>query len=359
MKRWIWLTICGLLLTVTGIVSAQDISGTTLDTINLRAQPSIGDNVLLHIPINVNVSIQGRNSIGNWLFITVDGTSGWVSSRYISWDDVELSSIPVTEAPASAPAQPAPTTANPIINTGNAMSGTTRARLNVRSVPDIAGNVVTTLNYGTTVTVIGRNVDQSWVAIDTGTTRGWVASGYLDYSGNINTLPVQGAILSAPVAPAVNTIVADTPSVEPAQTRSGSYVITGPAPNNSSSYDMEITLHWNTTANLNLRVTGPDGYTIVPGVPPSPTGGYFQQPVGANEDCNTAEGAAIEVVTWDKGTAPSGNYHIDAEFVNSCFPDREEETLFWVSVKNDGPEVEFWVYFIEPGELFEFDFTRP
>ncbi len=67
----------------------------------------------------------------------------------------------------------------------------------------------------------------------------------------------------------------------------------------------------------------------------------------------------MEVITWDKGTAPSGLYQIQAEHVNDCFPDQEEETLFWVSVKNDGPEVEFWVYFIEPNELFEFEFVRP
>jgi uncharacterized protein YraI len=351
MKRLILLFIITLSMAIP--VIAEGTTGKTLDTLNLRVDPSLGDNVLTRIPIGTTVIIQGRNNTGGWLFITANGTSGWVSSRYIDWDGVALGDIPIigTTTSASIPQ----TVAQPeVVIAGNAISVTSKARLNVRSEPSTSGTIMTTLNFNQTVSAIGHSNDGEWLAVDTGNVRGWVSSDYVYYAGDINSLTVNDGLSNNNVVP-----VNDIPTTQTPVTSNGQYVITGAAPNNSTSYDMEFTLHWNTTANLDLRVTGPDGYTIVPGVPPSPTGGYFQQAIGANENCRTAEGAALEVITWDKGTAPSGLYQIQAEHVNDCFPEQEEETLFWVSVKNDGPEVEFWVYFIEPGELFEFEFVRP
>lgn len=336
------------------VVIAQGTTGTTLDTVNLRAEASLGNNVMTRIPIGTTVTIQGRNRTGAWLFITINDVAGWVSSRYISWEGVSLSDLPITGSTISAPTTS--TVSQPeVVIAGDTLSVTTKTRLNVRSEPNTSGTILATLNFNQTLSAIGRSADGSWLAVDTGNVRGWVSSAYVYYEGDINTLTVRDILSND----RVTTITESTAPAQTPVTINGQYVITGAAPNNSTSYDMEITLHWNTTANLNLRVTGPDGYTIVPGIAPSPTGGYFQQSVGANENCRTAEGAALEVITWDKGTAPSGLYQIQAEHVNDCFPEQEEETLFWVSVKNDGPEVEFWVYFIEPGELFEFEFVRP
>jgi len=329
-------------------VMAQDTIGTTLDTLNLRAEPSLGNNIITHVPIGTAITIQGRNQTGAWLFISTNEVSGWVSSRYIDWDGIALADFPITGTTFSVPTA----TQSQIVSTEQTLSVTSKARLNVRSEPSTSGVIVATLNFGQTVSAIGRSADGLWLAIDTG---GWISSAYVTYTGDINNLPINDGVSNAPM-----TTTGDNPTLPlPPATHNGQYVITGAAPNNSTSYDMEFTLHWNTTANLDLRVTGPDGYTIVPGAPPSPTGGYFQQAVGANENCQTAEGAALEVITWDKGTAPSGLYQIQAEHVNDCFPEQEEKTLFWVSVKNDGPEVEFWVYFIEPNQLFEFEFVRP
>lgn len=351
MKRLIFI----LLFIVANIASAQGISGTTLDTVNLRAEPSIGNNILNQLPIGTAVTIDGRNGNGAWLFISANGTSGWVSSRYVAWDDGTLLSIPVTGTTVESPdgnSAPAPN----VVVAGDSLSITTKTRLNVRSEPSTSGAILGTLNYNQSVSAIGRTRDGTWVAVDDGSIRGWVSSAYIYSAGNLDSLTVRDVLSND----RVTTVEEGNTDVQaPVMRNNGQYVITGPADGNFSSYDMEITLHWNTTSNLNLRVTGPDGYTIVPGVPPSPTGGYFQQAIGANENCTTAEGAALEVITWDKGTAPSGLYHIEAEHVNSCFPEQEDNTLFWVSVKNDGPEVEFWVFFIEAGELFEFDFVRP
>lgn len=354
MKRLFLLLI--IILSLTFSASAQGTTGTTLDTINLRTEPSLGNNVIIQIPIGTALTIQGRNNTGAWLFVSANNNSGWVSSRYIDWDGIALADIPIVGATATTHTSPTDTvTQAQATITGNTMSVTTTARLNVRSEPSISSTILTTLNFGQSVTAIGQSADGFWLAVDTGAVRGWISSAYVTSNGDINSLTIRDGLATDSVA----SVSESATSTQAPINSNGQYVITGAAPNNSTSYDMEFTLHWNTTANLDLRVTGPDGYTILPGGAPSPTGGYFQQAVGANENCQTAEGAALEVITWDKGTAPSGLYQIQAEHVNDCFPDQEEETLFWVSVKNDGPEVEFWVYFIEPNELFEFEFVRP
>lgn len=355
MTRWISLLI--LMLIVAFPTLAQETTGTTLDTLNLRSEPSFGNNVITQIAMDTPVTIQGRNSTGAWLFITANGNSGWVSPHYIAWDGIALSNIPVTATSASSSTSVQPASPPDLVITGNAIRATTKTRLNVRSEPNTSGTILTALALNQTVNAIGRNADGTWLAIDTGSVRGWVSAGYMILADSMDNLAV---VDTASMDTVATVIQADTSTaVQTPHTNSGGYVITGADPNNSTSYDVEITLHWNTTANLDLRVKGPDGYWVVPGVPPSPTGGYFQQPVGANEDCNTSDGAALEVITWDKGTAPSGLYHIEAEYMNHCFADQEERTLFWVSVKNDGPEVEFWVYYIDPDDLFQFEFVRP
>lgn len=351
MKRLILLLFTSLLFTLPTL--AQGITGTTLDAVNLRTEPSFRGDVMTQLPIDTMVTIQGRNSNSTWLFVSANGLSGWVSPVYISWEDVQLSDMAIVDTTVETISVMA--TQPDIISPGNSMTATAIARLNVRSEPNTSGTILTTLNVNQAVTTIGRSADGAWIAINNGAAQGWVSAQYINFNGDINSLNVVDNVSSIS-----EIIVPDTDeTVQTPVTRNGNYVITGAAPNNSTSYDVEITLHWNTTANMDLRVTGPDGYQIVPGVAPSPTGGYFQQPIGANEDCNTAEAAALEVITWDKGTAPSGLYQIQAEHVGECFPDQEANTLFWVSFKNDGPEVEFWVYFIEPGKLFEFEFVRP
>jgi len=349
MKRLLISIILCIVLTLTA--TAQTL-GTTLDTINLRAQAGFGDNILTQIPIDSPVTIIGRNDDGAWLLVNYDGIEGWVSSTYIDWDNVELLDFPATSGSIQAPA----TTSNDtVVTSGAGFPVQTVTRLNVRSEPSVTATILTTLRIGQQVEATGRSRDGAWVAVDTGVVQGWVSGAYLSSNTDLMALPVTSDLFNAPVPiqptePAVSEIIT---------LDDGEYRFTGPAVGNTTSYDVEITLHWNSTANLDLRVIGPDGDLITAGSPPSATGGFFQQATGANEICFESEGAPLEVITWRLGTAPSGLYQIIVEHVNSCNAAAEEDTLFWVSFKNDGPEERFWVEYIEPGDVFNFSFVRP
>jgi hypothetical protein len=71
--------------------------------------------------------------------------------------------------------------------TSNLVTARTLAGLNVRSGPATTFSILRTLPNGTTVTVIGRNADNSWIQIAVGE---WVSSQFVLITGNLNSLPI-------------------------------------------------------------------------------------------------------------------------------------------------------------------------
>lgn len=345
MKRLILTLILTFTLALTA--SAQT-GGTTLDNVNLRASASFGDNVLTQIPINSPVYIYGRNDNGAWLQVGYNGATGWVSPRYVQWNGVQLLDFPVIGGTFDAPPS--------VAVSSSAFTVSTTTRLNIRREPRIGDSILTTLPAGQSGVAVGRSRDGAWVAVDMGSVQGWVSGAYLASSADLMGLPITSDFFNAPVEvmPEADPIASIITS-----TRRGQYTFTGPAVGNTSTYDVEITLQWDSTANLDLRVIGPDGYEIAPYNRQSPTGGYFQQPVGANENCPRATASASEVVTWRLGTAPSGLYTIRVIHTNSCNAAAEDKTVFSLRVNNDGPQAFFNANYINPGDQFTFSFIRP
>jgi hypothetical protein len=71
--------------------------------------------------------------------------------------------------------------------------------------------------------------------------------------------------------------------------------------------DVQVTLTWSSTADLDLHVTEPDGTETYFGNPgPSPTGGELD--VDSNVGCT--DDGSVENVFWPPGDAPSGSYTV-------------------------------------------------
>lgn len=69
--------------------------------------------------------------------------------------------------------------------------------------------------------------------------------------------------------------------------------------------DVQLTLTWGSTADLDLAVTEPDGTLIsFQGTGPSATGGRLD--VDSNVEC--ADDGAVENIFWPPGDGPSGTY---------------------------------------------------
>src|SRR5574341_493099 len=94
---------------------------------------------------------------------------------------------------------------------------TANATIRVRSGPGTNYAQISLLQAGTTVPVLGRNSDASWLYVEyTPGAQGWVAGWLVTPNGDVNSLPVigQGAPAQPPAAPAgVVTTGVTTPSV--------------------------------------------------------------------------------------------------------------------------------------------------
>ncbi|MDT8307093.1 MAG: PA14 domain-containing protein [Anaerolineae bacterium] len=153
--------------------------------LNVRSGPGIGNAIITVVSRGQVLPLAGyRDASATWVMITLpNGTTGWIHASYIL-TNVQVSSLVVWSGTAPAPA-PTPAPA------GNATVAT--YHLNMRSGPGIAYNVLTVLDLGQTMTLLGRNSAANWVKVSlpSGAT-GWVHANYIRTTVSINTLPIVG-----------------------------------------------------------------------------------------------------------------------------------------------------------------------
>lgn len=80
--------------------------------------------------------------------------------------------------------------------------------------------------------------------------------------------------------------------------------------------DIQVTLRWATTDDLDLAVTDPDGNTIYFGNRNSPSGGELD--VDANAACSGSTSTPIENIYWPVSQAPQGNYTASVNLFTRC-----------------------------------------
>ena len=152
--------------------------------LNIRSGPGVGYSIVVVAYEGHNLTLLGRNSNSSWVKVrTVAGQEGWVNASYIS-TTVSISSLTVLATPTLTPRAAVATGA-----------------LNVREGPGTTYNGVTVLSYGENVTLIGRNINSSWVKIRTdGGKEGWVNASLITANVVISSLPVVGAPAAPPAA---------------------------------------------------------------------------------------------------------------------------------------------------------------
>lgn len=121
-----------------------------------------------------------------------------------------------------------------------------------------------------------------------------------------------------------------TPTAEPS-------LPTGPTPiPGLETGDIQITLIWSSTADLDLHVVDPSGEEISYENPHSASGGKLANE--GNGSCALATTSPIENIFWATGTAPPGVYTIVVHYFGTC---REEgDQMFEVIVRVDGQLLE-------------------
>ncbi|PID86369.1 MAG: hypothetical protein CSB13_03845 [Chloroflexi bacterium] len=158
--------------------------------LNVRSGPGIEHSIAASVFQNHTVQLLGRNTLSTWLKVRLfDGQEGWVNAKYIT-TNYPVSNLPVMWDDAVVPGAP-----TAIVGAGN---------LNVRSGPGPSYSALTTVSYGTTFTLVGRNHDGTWVKVRMGNgIEGWVNAAYLTTSVPVSSLPIVDGSTGTGVATAV------------------------------------------------------------------------------------------------------------------------------------------------------------
>lgn len=98
----------------------------------------------------------------------------------------------------------------------------------------------------------------------------------------------------------------------------GTTTTTRPGEPELGTGDVQMTLRWGSTADLDLSVVDPTGAQIDYANPTSPSGGQLD--VDSNFDCATASATGVENVFWPTGAAPDGEYVITVTYFDVCEP---------------------------------------
>lgn len=101
------------------------------------------------------------------------------------------------------------------------------------------------------------------------------------------------------------------PSAQPVATSSSSTPTLGTG-------DIQVTLRWATTDDLDLYVTDPAGQVVFYGNPSIASGGQLD--VDANAGCGESNQTPIENIFWPPSQAPTGAYKIEVNLYSRCNP---------------------------------------
>lgn len=136
--------------------------------LNVRNLPTtIGSAVLTRVTLGQTFGIIGRNEANTWFQINANGVVGWVSAPLVSAIN-PLGAPVVAGVTATQPGTPTGFTAQTVVN------------LRLRSTPVIAGNnTLLTIPNGTTLPILGRNADTSWLQVSFEGQTGWVSARFV------------------------------------------------------------------------------------------------------------------------------------------------------------------------------------
>lgn len=167
-------------------------------SVNVRAAPSETAEVVASAFDDEQLEVIGRNLDGTWFEVRRPGRMnklGWVAARLLNWD-FQPEALPLTDLTTGLTGD-SPLTADP----GFAVY--TLENIVMRAAPSTEAERILTVPFYSTVPVVARNQDASWLQLNYLGTVGWVAA--------FNTRQLDEA-LSLPEAPGLPPLPSFDPS---------------------------------------------------------------------------------------------------------------------------------------------------
>jgi uncharacterized protein YraI len=160
----------------TGPFPSATATVTNASVLNVRETPDpVNGRVLLRIRRDETYPILGKNADGTWLLLNVNGVNGWVRARFVT--ATTLQNVPTVGNTAQS---------IPVIVTINTPT------LNVRTLPDATGLILTRVTLGESYAAVGRTADGDWVQINVNGQPGWVSARFVQVAPDVQVLLVTG-----------------------------------------------------------------------------------------------------------------------------------------------------------------------
>lgn len=184
-------------LLVTGFAAAQTdggtLPGTVYGTSNVRSGPDTRFPIVAQLAANERVIATGRDGDpARWLFVLLEtGDRGWLPVFVVALEG-DLNTLPIV---TSDPIQPVNATPRPTLTAIQSVDSDVTAiaygRVNVRSLPSIAGDVIGQLDLDDVAMVTARsNAQNDWLYIENSEINGWVAYFTVRVEGVLDDLPI-------------------------------------------------------------------------------------------------------------------------------------------------------------------------
>jgi len=195
MRRWqrflvLWVLCMGVF-PLTGVLNAQDSPNARVKSmatlLRMRETPSPLGVVILELVGGTPLTVLGRTLDDNWLNVkTAEGQAGWVASGYIEVL-IALDSVAIMTADGGTVSTPATVTpdatAQPQITADPASGGVVVKNgitLRLREAANTTAVVITTLDSGTPLEIIGQTADGEWLNVTANGQTGWVSALYVE-----------------------------------------------------------------------------------------------------------------------------------------------------------------------------------
>lgn len=144
-------------------------SASATQPLNLRAGPSVTDQILLVIPAGGEVTLTGAAD-GGYLGVTYGNTQGWADAAYLIIEERASVPSPTSELAGFTSDQSAPSGASVVMATAN---------LNLRAGAGPDSAILTVVPRGSTLELTGEPETNGYVGVSYNGIAGWVDADYL------------------------------------------------------------------------------------------------------------------------------------------------------------------------------------
>jgi uncharacterized protein YraI len=195
---WLICLVFALLSSTVGLAQELPRTGVTVvvnrDGVNVRLLPALGAEVLGNVNARTTFEAIARSPDSEWVRVLFNGEEGWVGTVVLTVLSGDIHALPVAD----------PRTI-PYGGWDSPRAGTTSASSGIQGVlesngvrlrfgPSRAYPILANIPRRTTFPVLGRTFNNTWVQVNYEGLLGWVSAPEVTFSGDINSLPVDGVV---------------------------------------------------------------------------------------------------------------------------------------------------------------------